>query len=122
MRKGWWTMKHIAFVLLMIFTTRVNAAPKIPWKEIALGAGIVGADVADIETTQYCLARHTCQELNPLAPIRRVRVYPVSLSFDLTAIIYAHHMRDTGHKFWWLESVGLGSIHSGAALFNHFNQ
>ena len=79
------------------------------------GAVLFGGTIADFETTQSCLARHTCQESNPLlgkSP-SRTRMYAVGMPLDALLFYTAVKHKQSGHgllPFTSMYVVGLAHI------------
>jgi hypothetical protein len=81
----------------------------------------VGAVVADIETTQYALARGG-HEWNPLAGDHpsRGRLYGISLPISAGLTIWSYELKKLAphSRYWMIPSVVCGSTHSVAAVRN----
>jgi hypothetical protein len=86
----------------LLFTIPVQAQP---WREWIATAIHAGAAVADVETTQHCLAARTCYEGNPLMPSSRAGMYAVDFGLVAGSAIIAHRMHKEGKAGWWVVPV-----------------
>ena len=84
-------------------------------KFIAMSALTMGLTVADIERTQHCLGEKTCQELNPMLPHSRAGMYAVNLPINAAAMFLSYHLKESGHKTWWIAPLVVSGSHAVGA-------
>ncbi len=86
-------------------------------KFIALGLLVFGLTALDVETTQHCLQRNLCEELNPTLPRSHWGMYAVNTPVNAAVMYFSYRRRKSGKWGWWLppvvdigaHAVGVGS-------------
>jgi len=94
---------------------KVNAT----WTEAAKSPGMViagitlfGSTAMDIESTQACIARHTCKEGNPLMGQSRAQNYAVAFGADTLVWVLGVKQKQKGHGvLTFCEQYGLSAFH-----------
>lgn len=75
--------------------------------------------VADLETTQRCLALRTCFERNPLLGSHpsRGRMYKLAVPVNVGVALAGWQFKKHGVRWWWIpQGVALGAHTAGTAL------
>jgi len=89
------------------------------WTEAAKSPGMViagitlfGSTAMDIESTQACIARHTCKEGNPLMGQSRAQNYAVAFGADAVVWILGVKQKQKGRGvLTFCEDYGLSAFH-----------
>ena len=77
--------------------------------------------VADYETTQSCLKRLTCKELNPIFGSRypsRARMYAIGGALTSLSVYGSYRLKKKGKWYWWLPLAGSTVMHAYLARHN----
>lgn len=62
----------------------------------------LGMAIADIASTQHCIADHHCAEGNPLMPSSAAGKYGVSLALVGSSAFFSYHLKKRGNALWWM--------------------
>ena len=89
------------------------------WTEAAKSPGMViagitlfGSTAMDIESTQSCIARHTCKEGNPLMGQSRAQNYAVAFGADAVVWVLGVKQKQKGQGvLTFCEDYGLSAFH-----------
>ena len=77
--------------------------------------------VADYETTQSCLKRLTCKELNPIFGSKypsRARMYAIGGALTGLSVYGSYRLKKKGKWYWWLPLAGSTVMHAYLARHN----
>jgi hypothetical protein len=77
----------------------------------------------DIQTTIWALRNPTCKETLSAAVVGR---HPSRLRLETTALAgnaglaaFSYWLKRRGHRNWWIPQFAAGTVHAGAAAWNH---
>lgn len=65
----------------------------------------LGMALADVETTQHCIANHQCKEGNPLMPSSQAGQISVGLGITAYAAASSYWLKKHKARVWWMPPV-----------------
>jgi hypothetical protein len=78
-------------------------APRVLTSKFFLLQGLhLGMAVLDVETTQHCLAAHTCREGNPLMPSSQAGALGINFALVGYSSYVSYRMKSHKSNLWWL--------------------
>jgi len=102
---------YIAPYMRPIKVERSQSKRVVDAKFIGMSALTMGLTIADIESTQHCMANGTCKELNPLMPHSRAGMYAVNIPINAAAMYLSYRLKASGHKTWWIAPLVVSGAH-----------
>ncbi len=91
---------------MLVAATPLPPRPRLlDRKFIALGILVFGLTALDVETTQHCLQRGICEELNPTLPRSHWGMYAVNTPVNAAVMYFSYRRRKSGKWGWWLAPV-----------------
>lgn len=107
----------------------VIAVPKQEHKRIAdkrfwtFTAYDVALTQLDIQTTMWALRNRTCKETLSSAFVgshpSRLRLQTTALASNVGLAVFSYWLKKRGNKNWWIPQLAAGTVHAGAAAWNH---
>jgi hypothetical protein len=98
---------------------RIYRPPTVPTRQPVTGKKFLllnglhlGLALADIHTTQQCLAHHTCREGNPLMPSSSAGQYGISVGLVTMTAAGSYWLKRHNSPHWWIAPVIGISAHS----------
>ncbi len=100
---------------MLVAATPQPPRPKLLDKKfLALGLLVFGLTALDVETTQHCLQRGICEELNPTLPRSHWGMYAVNTPVNVAVMYFSYRRRRSGKWGWWLAPlVDIGAHTAG---------
>ena len=125
-------LKFITFAFLLTSVAWASELPNAPsssskpglatadGKFLFLASAYTAALVADYETTQSCLARGACRELNPVfgSHPSRLRMYAIGGAISAGTIYGSYYLKKKRKRYWWVPLVAGTVVHGYLAYRN----
>jgi hypothetical protein len=77
----------------------------------------------DIQTTVWALRNRTCKETLSAAFVgnhpSRLRLEVTALAGNAGLAAFSYWLKRRGNKNWWIPQFAAGTVHAGAAAWNH---
>lgn len=121
----WAVSTFLVFSSILAFSQEWSSSkpqpPVIDRKFVFLAGIHTAAMIADYETTQNCLVRHTCRELNPIFGSRypsRKRMYVIGGAIAAASTYGAYQLKKKKKRYWFVPLVAGAAVHGFLAYHN----